>query len=62
MKLNGWTSFDIANPNTAKKLIIRLNDGRELPGVRLHNDLEFDGFGFSESYDLQLKATHWKYI
>jgi hypothetical protein len=61
-----WTSFEDANPTTAKSIFIKLRDGRELRGAKYHTDLYFDGVATGElkasHWDMQLEATHWKYI
>ena len=56
-----WTSFDIANPKTAIKILIKLADGRELKGCRIHTELLFDDT-MKDNWELQQQATHWKYI
>ena len=65
-KLQEWISFNDANPETAKKIMIKLKDGRELLGARLHTELHFDEIANEKlkacHWDLQLQATHWKYI
>jgi hypothetical protein len=60
--MTDWISFDIAEPKTAKRLLIKLKDGRELTAVRFHTELCFEGIGFQECWDLQMISTHWKYL
>ena len=61
-----WNAFDDAEPRTGKHILIKLYDGRELKGYKLHVELHFDditnGKLKENHWDTQLKATHWKYI
>lgn len=61
-----WINFQDQMPKTAKRLLIKLKDGRELKGVRFHNELWFEevasGLINSTHWDLDLQSEYWSYI